>query len=734
VALESGPTGIVCDSSYDVIVVGGGVAGVCAAIAAARHGCRVALVHDRPVLGGNSSSEVRVNIGGADAHGGRRHARESGILEELRLHDRVRNHEPVANGRINFVWDHVLLDAVWGEPNIELYLNTSAQQAILADPETLEGLVAYQSSTYRTLYLRGCVFIDASGDGTLAADAGADSRIGREARAEFDEPTAPEEGDSLTLGSSILFRVRDAGRPVPFEPPEWAHRFESDDALPHRAHDYFPHAGFWWIEHGGALDTIADNEAIRDELLRCVLGVWDHIKNHGDHGAANYVLDWVGAVPGKRESRRFLGDQILAEHDLVRPNSFPDAVAYGGWPIDLHPPEGIHANEPPCLFVTVPKVYGIPFGCLFSRNVRNLMFAGRNISASHVAFGSTRLMATGAVMGQAVGCAAALCKRCDTIPRAIQRQHIRELQQLLLRDDAYIPGVRNEDPADLARLAHASATSAASLLIEDGGRAVPLDAPRAQLFPVSADRVDAVDVLIESSLDRETELKASLHWVAGYDDFTHTEPVAVATGHVGSGTRQWVTLEFHQAIKPRALYFLVLEPVAGLSWITSAEEPPGTQRAVRAPDGAWRYLGQHGTHAFRLSPESRPFEPESVVNGVARPEGWPNLWISDPGQPLPQSLTLDFGVPRTVATVCLTFDTNLNHLVDFGPAPECVRDYVLLAESQGTWQELARVTANYQRRRVHSFEPLETPRLRLDVLTTNGAPTARLYETRVYGP
>jgi hypothetical protein len=734
VPLDSKVEGIVYDGSYDVIVVGGGVAGVCAAIAAARHGCSVALVQDRPVLGGNSSSEVRVNLGGADAHGGRRHARETGILEELRLEDRLRNHEPVANGRINFVWDHVLLDAVWREPHITLYLNTSAQQAILGDQETIQGIVAYQSSTYRTLHLRGCMLVDASGDGVVAAEAGAHFRVGREARSEFNEPTAPERGDNFTLGSSLLFRVRDLGRPVPFQPPAWARRFDTDDALPHRAHDYFPHAGFWWIEYGGTLDTIADNEAIRDELLRCVLGVWDHIKNRGHHGADTYVLDWVGAVPGKRESRRFLGDHILTEQDLLAPTRFPDAVAYGGWPIDLHPPEGIHASEPPCSFVTIPRVYGIPLGSLFSRNIRNLMLAGRNISASHVAFGSTRLMATGAVMGQAVGTAAALCKRYDTSPRAVRHDHIRELQQLLLRDDAYIPGIRNQDPADLARIAHASATSSAQLCTETPDYATPLDAPRAQLFPVSDGRVDTVEALLESSLDREAELRASLHWVAGYDDFTHTEPVATARGYLGARARQWVKLEFHQPVKPHGLYFLALQPLDGVAWLASHDEPPGTQRATQKPDGAWRYLGERGTHCFRLSPPSRPFEPDSVINGIARPEGWPNLWISDPAQPLTQSLLLDFGASRTLGCVYLTFDTNLNHLVESGPAPECVRDYTLLAEREGVWREFARVAGNHQRRRIHRFEPIEATRLRFDVLATNGSPTARLYEIRAYGP
>ena len=732
--IESKLEGSVYDASFDVVVIGGGVAGVCAAVAAARHGCKTALVHDRPVLGGNSSSEVRVNMGGADAHNSRRHAREGGIVEELRLDDRVRNHEPVSNGRINWVWDHVLLDAVRREANLTLYLNTSAQQTVMADETTIEGIVAYQSSTFRQLHLRGCMFADCSGDGVIAADAGAHYRMGREARSEYNEPTAPEHADALTLGSSILFKAVDLGRPVPFTPPAWAHVFATDGDLPFRDHRYFPHAGFWWIEHGGTLDTIEDGERIRDDLLAYVLGVWDHLKNRGDHGADTFALEWVGAVPGKRESRRFLGDYVLTEHDARNATRFRDAVAYGGWSIDLHPPEGIHANEPPCSHVHLPTVYAIPFRCLHSRNVRNLMFAGRNVSASHVAFGTTRLIATGGVMGQAVGTAAALCKRHDSTPRAIHYDHIEELQQLLLRDDCHIPGVRNTDPADLARLAHASATSSAQLRVEEPDHAIALDVHRAQLIPVSGDRVDALHVYLESTLDRETDLVADLHWAKALDDFTHVEPLAHATAHVPSAGRHWVLLDFHTVVKPHGLYIVILHPAEGVAWLTSNDEPPGTQRATRDGD-AWRHLGQRGTHCLRVEPASSPFEPDSVLNGISRPDGWPNIWISDPAQPLPQSLTIDFGSPHTLATVLLTFDTDLNRLVDFGPARSCVRDYVLSAQApDGSWTELARVEGNHQRRRTHAFPPIDTRLLRLDVLATHGTPTARLYEIRAYGP
>lgn len=442
--------------SYDLIVIGGGMAGVCAAISAARLGCNVALVHDRPVLGGNASSEVRVSISGADSRF--KNARETGVLEELRLEYRFRDHDVDVNGEINSIFDMVLWEWITKEPNIKLYLNAPASGVIMKDPSTIEAITAQQMGTEKKMRLEAPVFIDSSGDGFIAYSAGADYGMGREARHEFNESIAPEVADKLTLGSSILFESKNMGKPIKFTPPDWAYDYPTDEYLPFRGHDRIT-SGFWWIEFGGELNTIQDNDAIRDELWKVVFGVWDHIKNHGDHGAENYALDWVGAVPGKRESRRFFGDHILTQSDIETANPFPDRVAYGGWSIDLHPPKGIYSPGKPAEFHGFPKMYSIPFRCLYSRNIKNLMMAGRNISVTHVAFGSTRVMATCAIMGQAVGTAASLCKKYNIFPRDVYRDHTSELQQQLLKDGCYIIDVKNEDEADLARKAMVTASS-----------------------------------------------------------------------------------------------------------------------------------------------------------------------------------------------------------------------------------------------------------------------------------
>lgn len=440
---------------YDLIVAGGGLAGICAAIAAARHGCSVALIQDRPVLGGNSSSEIRVNVGGA-SHSFR-NARETGIIEELLIEDRHRNPFPMVNAHISSIWDMILWEWVTREENLDLYLNTSARKALM-EGDRIVGVRASQLGTEEEFEFRARIVIDATGDGAVAFDAGAEYRMGREARSEFNESLAPEKADSYTLGSSIMFRTRDMGRPVEFEPPSWAYDFPTDEDLPFRNHGRIS-GGFWWIEFGGMLDTIKDNERIRDELWKLVFGVWDHIKNHGDHGAENYALEWVGSIPGKRESRRFMGDYILTQNDVEEAVLFEDRVAYGGWPIDLHPPKGIYEAGKPANFKRLKQPYSIPYRCLYSRNVENLMMAGRNISVTHVALGTTRLMATCAVIGQAAGTAAYLCGKYDTTPRGIYEDHIRELQQLLLKDDCYIIKMRNEDPDDLARGAKVRASS-----------------------------------------------------------------------------------------------------------------------------------------------------------------------------------------------------------------------------------------------------------------------------------
>lgn len=435
------------DREVDVLVAGGGMAGVCAALAAARRGARTLLVQDRSRLGGNASSEIRMHIVGADHHGGRAGWREGGLIEEIRLEDAVRNPH-----RAWELFDLTLYDLCLRESRLELLLDSSVYAATTEKGRIERAFVRCDKT--ETIYrVKPHVCIDATGDGRLALEAGADFREGREPRGQYDEDLALPKGDDKSQGCSILFTARKHDMPIPFVAPPWTRKLSEDNLLfrkiPHGAYEY----GFWWIELGGEHDVIHENELLRRELLRIVMGVWDWIKNSGNHpDSANWALETVGMIPGKRESRRLTGDHVQTQHDLVGGwKERDDGVSIGGWGFDEHPPGGFDAwREPPYYSKPVPEVYNIAFEALYSRNVSNLMMAGRNISNSHVAFTSTRVMATCACTGQAVGTAAALCAQHGLLPRELRKTRMAELQQQLLRDDQSIRAVVNVDPADVA--------------------------------------------------------------------------------------------------------------------------------------------------------------------------------------------------------------------------------------------------------------------------------------------
>ena len=436
--------------SADFCVVGGGIAGLCAALAAARHGAKTVLVQDRPMLGGNASSEIRMHICGA--HGPNR--RETGLLEEIQLENLRYN-----AGSCWPVFDSVLWGLARREPNLSLLLDASVCACETAEDRSIRSVRAWQGTTQRWIEVAARLFADCSGDAVLAPLSGADYRVGREARAEYGESEAPPEADACTMGSSILFQTMEFATPQDFTPPPWA----IDFTAPERRH-WVENRGidptrsnFWWIEVGGADDTIGNAERHRDELLAIAYGVWDYVKNHSAirDRLRNFGLEWVGSLPGKRESRRYLGDHVLAQGEVQSGGVFPDVVAYGGWLIDNHYPKGFWHDGPGTKYTDCPSPFGIPYRSLYSRNVPNLLFAGRDISCTHVAMSATRVMATCGLCGQAVGTAAAIAAREHADPRDVSRGPLlAELQRTLLEDDCMLPGLRREvrGPCAAARL------------------------------------------------------------------------------------------------------------------------------------------------------------------------------------------------------------------------------------------------------------------------------------------
>jgi FAD dependent oxidoreductase len=766
------------EHTYDVVVCGGGLAGFCAAIAAARQGVATCLVHNRPVLGGNSSSEVGVTPHGAAAF--HAYARETGILSEVLIEERARNHAEIyENGWTNSVWDVVLYDLVQRTPSLTLFLNTDVQSVDLVGPRTIAAVRARVQNAETELILFGKTFIDCTGDGLVADAAGCHWRMGSEGRAEFNEPHAPLTASADTMGNSIHFLARDVGRPAPFTPPEWAIKHE--DASYFYDQGRLPkdkRGGFWWIEIGVPYHTIYDAETIRHELTRHALGVWDWMKNRDPktmHLVQNYALDWIGQVPGKRESRRVLGRYLMTEHDVLNKTEFPDEIAFGGWFVDLHTPGGLLAktSEPSAAAggheheydtfsdysaLSYCGPYGIPLRILMAKDCDNLLLAGRNVSVTHAALGTVRVMGTTALMGEAAGIAAALGIQRGHDFDTIVREDIHDLQQRLLANGCFLPSIANTDPTDLARSATVTVTSDAPIhgVAPETpgfhqGLAVWRDQPqygierlesrRGQLIGVSGGHIESIELCLSNESREPQVLALRLHAVDHIWDY-RTEPgPALASGSiiVPPGGPHWVAWKVATTVQgiPATSSFLRIDalPNQRVSWHAANKIIPGHIASYAISPSRMRRFGNGHTLAYRISPAQRPFAGSQVLSGVTRPHRATNLWVSDPAQPLPQALELAWASPQTVGSVQLVFPGHLireyHAYAPFYRDAQCPRDYAIEALVQETWVRVHEERGNYQRLRRHVLStPVTTDHLRIVITATNGDPSAMIYEVR----
>lgn len=421
----------------NLCVVGGGMAGICAAIAAARGGASVVLMQERPVLGGNASSEIRMWVCGA--HG--ENNRETGIVEEIALENLRRN--PTKNF---YIWDTVLYDFVLREKNITLLLNCACMDATVEEGDfaddrdrRITAVTGYQMTTQRFIQVEAELFADCSGDSILAPLTGASYREGREGKDDFGEPTYVESPDKLHMGMSCLIQGRETDRPVAFTPPPFALKLTDEDFRHRSPRMESSYENFWYLELGGNRDAIGDTEEVAQELRALAMGTWDYVKNSGRYDTDNWELEFFGFLPGKRESRRMVGEYTVTANDLLECTLFPDAVAFGGWPIDDHYPDGFYHKGHPNTNILPARPYAVPYRSLYSANVENLFFAGRNISMTHFAMSSMRVMATCALMGQAVGTAAALAARYSLTPHGVYTRRLEELQDSLMDADCFLP-------------------------------------------------------------------------------------------------------------------------------------------------------------------------------------------------------------------------------------------------------------------------------------------------------
>lgn len=740
---------------HDITIVGGGLAGSCAAIAAARLGARVALVNNRPMLGGNSSSEVRVWVCGATAHGAQKFARETGIMGELFLENQFRNEEGNP-----YYWDQVLLDAVRAEPGISLWLNTDVRDievAVEDDVRRISAVTGWQLGSERQVSFESELFIDASGDGLVGYLAGADYRLGREAHAELGEEWAPQAGDSHLLGSTLLLYTKSLGRPVRFVPPSIAKKIEDTPIVRHRSIRADANGcDYWWIEWGGQLDVVRDNERIRDELWAVVYGIWDYIKNSGKFDADDLTLEWVGSVPGKREYRRFLGDHVFSQHDVMKQVRFEDSIGFGGWSIDLHAFDGVYHAGAPAKNLFPAGIYHIPFRSLYSRNVENMMMAGRNVSASHVGFGTLRVMATCAVMGEAAGTGAALAVRLGTTPRGLVQSHRELLQQTLLRHDASIIGVPWTDTADkcLAASVRASSTLQSLAVEAPRGTSEPYalgDEDLAILLPAEPS-VGEIELFVATQ--NPVVLTSELWETGGGENYLPSVHVATAEVEVSRPGPHWVALPFaHTPESPRNVV-VVVKRAPGLSLpvdpgpgpygvLAMASRVPRVERLDGKPQAnKWDAAPFRRKHfGLRVATPTLAYAPTKIVGGYQRPFDGPQMWSSEALEPgCPESLELHWDDEQEITRIDVIFNDDVDedlinlhhHHTDFDVVPELVRDYRIEARVNGRWVEVERVAGNRKRHRTHGFSPMATDSIRLIVDATNGSAWATVVAIRAF--
>lgn len=768
------------NETYDVVVCGGGLAGVSAAIASARHGQATCLVQDRPVLGGNSSSEIRVTPhGSATWHA---YARETGIISEPLVHERTINHKGISeDGWTNSIWDMTLYDMVVRTRNLTMYESTTVEDVEL-DGSRISAVVARTAEAETLLHITGRQFIDCTGDGVVGDLAGNRSMWGAEARSEYDEPHAPMVANrKAVMGNTLCFEAVDTGRPVSYTAPEWAVKYTDPSFFSEHGRP-FHHlkewkSGYWWIELAAPLDPVHDNERLRHELTRHVLGVWNYIKNVDPElkkEAENFALDWVGQVPGKRESRRLLGKYLLTEHDLINRTVFPDEVAFGGWFVDAHTPGGLLADSSEPLNMegmnpnseygvkTFVGPYGIPLRSLIAADVPNLLMAGRDISATHVALASTRVMATCATLGQAAGTAAAAAIAHGIDPAEADTRYIDEIQQNLLRDGCFLPNYRNQDNDDLARRAHVSASSRE--LLRGSGPSTPsrlagLDQWRdAPVLPENGvlerrcgqliatgphPHLDSVDICLTNSSDSETQIHAELNVVDDIWDYrvAPSEPLASLDVPVPAGGPMWVHLDLadvaDSALPVNGYVRLDVASNPAIEWHVSPDVQPGCVALYEARPGRLRRFAGGSTLSFRVEPPQDCYRPENVLTGVTRPAGTTNLWRSDPNEPLPQWIQLEWDEPTIIHQIQLTFEGALLREYHAAPPfyrdPQILADYELQAWNGTSWDSVVTVRGNSQPRVVHEFSAnVTTRKLRLLAQSSNGDSSAGVFEIRCY--
>jgi len=730
----------------EVIVIGAGIAGISAALSAARQNKKTILVTDRPILGGSASSEIRVGPCGAAAPPFNKFARETGIIEEIFNH----LHYMASNARKWrwFYFDQIYFDIVLKQENLSIYLNTSIYEVNKDTDDVILSVKGLQLRAETIYDFSGKIFIDCTGDGTVGFLSGAHYRVGREGKSEYNEVYSPENPDTKTMGATLLFTTVDAGHSVKFKTPDWAvdieelPSFERINRSIHKMPDgsYY---GFWWVEYGGEIDSIHDDGEIMLHLRKVVNGLWGHIKNSGDYSdAENQEINWIGYLPGKRESRRLVGPYIVNAHDLTGQRKFLDSIGYTGWPIDIHPPKGYLAKEPGCTHDYLLGITDIPFRCIYSKNIQNLLFAGRHISCTHEALGTLRVISTTSVMGQAAGIAAAMCLNRNIWPSDISKKYIDEFQKKLLRCDQSIIGKKLVEESDFSRNAIVSVSSekACEIMIPETYKY--LDKAYGIILPIES-KLDSVSLFMESNEEKEVTVDIYLS-----DEIQQNYRI----GHIYKSLKttvskkNWYNLKIDINECPGNKIFVMIRKTPGVKLFMGKDKMTavlGIEADTDIFDKDTIYKSINDTQFIQLTPcfmtepEQRLYRPKMINNGFIRPLALPNSWMSEKLQNDKfEWIKLSFDVEKKISKAEIVFNSDLNPrriVSDINSVnPEMVKSYELTAITSEGEVIIAEQSENYMRFVCHTYSEVKAKGVILKIHETWGSPYAEVFDLRIY--
>lgn len=729
--------------SKDVVVVGAGPAGICAAIAAARNGAKTALITDRPVLGGSASSEVRVTPSGADTPHWNRYARETGIMEEMTM--RVMKKAGESGIWRWMQYDDMYFDMTYAEPNLEVFLNTTICKVYKTKNERIDAVEGVQLRSEKYIKFDAKEFIDCSGDAVVGFLGGADYRVGREAKSEFGETYGPDTPDRGTMGATLLFSTIDRGHPVSYKAPTWAMNARdlstvmNPDHAAARSFYRMPDGtfyGLWWAEYGGQIDSIHDDDKVMRHTREVVYGLWDYIKNSGKFkDVDNLEIDWVAYLPGKRESRRLLGDHICTANDFLAQKSFPDSIGHTGWPIDIHPPKGYRDPLPACTHDHLPGITDIPFRSCYSRNIENLLFAGRNVSVSHEGLGTLRVIATTAVMGEAAGTAAAICAKRNITPRDIYQKELDAFRRTLARNDQSMTGYKLIESDDLSRTAAVTASSARTLVWEDGAEFHNLAEPLGIIIPVATEKVDTVSIYLKPLENKEVSV----------DVFGTDKPENYRLEHKIASTKLncdhegWYDISVNAPIGAGKKIICAMKSAKNVLVRYATGRMTGALGMTFKPEAkfdakSWFNIIPY-IPCFRITPEQPVYAAENITNGYIRPLGVPNEWSSAKMKPgRSEWIEYRFKNETEIQSIDLVFNTELNTRRAYYNKmfEELIRSYEIQLITDNGHTTIIEEQENILRFRRHSFAPVKAKGVRLLVHATWGFPYAEVFDMRVY--